>query len=56
MTDASVKKMKAYKFLEGIKKKFYDTYQKEQISAAIAYGLPFGDKLRNAMVGLGLKG
>lgn len=55
MTDVSVKKMKAYKFLEGIKEKFYDAYQPDQIKAAIAYGLPFGEQLRNAMVNFALR-
>ena len=50
MTDASVKKMKAYKFLEGVKQKFHDTYQPDQIKAAIAYSLPFTEQLRGAIV------
>ena len=50
MTDASVKKTKAYKFLDTIKQKFYNTFQKEQIETAIAYGLPFTEHLRGAMV------
>ena len=51
MTDASMKKAKAYNFLEEIKKRFYNAYQQHQIETAISYGLPFEDQLRAAMVG-----
>eukprot|EP00826_Nyctotherus_ovalis_P034159 TRINITY_DN2804_c0_g1_i6.p1 TRINITY_DN2804_c0_g1~~TRINITY_DN2804_c0_g1_i6.p1 ORF type:complete len:146 (+),score=4.44 TRINITY_DN2804_c0_g1_i6:77-514(+) len=50
MTDAAMKKAKAYKFLEEIKKRFYDTYQQDQISTAISFGLPFAEQLRASMV------
>ena len=50
MTDASVKKIKAYKFLEAIKQKFYNTFQKDQIKNAVAYGLPFVEQIKGTMV------
>ena len=54
MTDSSVKKVKAYKFLDSIKQKFYSTFQMNQINTAIAYGLPFIEELRNGMVTIDL--
>ncbi len=51
MTDASVKKARAYKFLETIKEKFRNTYDKQQIDNAIPYGLEaFGEQLRTTIV------
>ncbi len=50
MADQSLRKMRAFKFLEEIKERFCREYTPERINQAIAGGLPFSNVLRERMV------
>ena len=52
MTEETVKKMKAYSFLEGIREKVYLQYTPKQLEDTIAYGINFNEQLKKAMVSI----